>query len=136
MSRSNNLRQLIQSILKQLCDNVYYEQADSGAMYPHIVFDFGKIDNGDLHRHDYLVDIDIWDKADSGQGYDARAIEDLADSVEAMLQANNIPQSAILPTFFAVDRKKVADEDKMIRHRKISAQVQLYERKDGENEKV
>lgn len=136
MSRSNELRQLIQSMLKQLCSNVYYEQAAPEAMYPHIVFDFGKIDNGDLHRHDYLVDIDIWDKADSGQGYDARAIEDLADSVESMLQANNIPQSTILPTFFAVDRKKVEDEDKKIRHRQISIQVQLYGRKDGESEKV
>lgn len=136
MGRSNNLRQLIQSILKQLCDNVYYEQADSEAMYPHIVFNFSKIDNGDLFRHDYLVDIDIWDKDDSGQGYDAKAIEDLADSVESMLQANNIPQSAILPTFFVVDRKKVDDEDKKIRHRKISVQVQLYEKENGENEKL
>lgn len=136
MSRSNDLRQLMQSMLKQLCDNVYYEQADSEAMYPHIVFDFSKIDNGDLHRHDYLVDIDIWDRDDTGQGYNARKIEDLADSVESMFRANNIPQSDILPTFFAVDRKKVEDEDKKVRHRQISIQVQLYEMEDGENEKI
>ena len=124
MSRTNDLRKLIKGRLDKVCSNVSFEQASDDKMYPHIVFTYDYIDMGNINRNDMMVDIDIWDKSDS-----AAAIEDLADRVEDLFNAQNIPQDTILPTFYLVDRKIVPDEDKKIRHRLIRVQVQNYERR-------
>ena len=119
--RTNDLKELVQTKLKTLTTNVYFEIADSQALYPHIVFAFRTIDLGDLSRQDYVLDVDLWDK-----GTSSTAIDDLADSVENLLQAANLPQKNILPTFYKIDRKSLIDEDKSIRHRNIRFQVQNY----------
>ena len=123
MSKTNDLRLLIQSKLKSVCEDVYYENAKDDAMYPHCVFSFGNILNDDLHRSDLTVEIDVWDKSMS-----AGVIEDLCDDIEAMFNASNLPQETILPTFFLMNRVAVPDEDKKIRHRLIKVLVQNYER--------
>jgi len=124
MSRSNDLRKLVQSQLKTVCDKVYYRQADSDAMYPHIVFKMRSINTGDLSRSDYILQIDVWDKSSSN----LRVI-DLADEVEDALKSKNLPQSGILPTFYTDNRTDVDDDDKSIKHIQIDIVVQLYERK-------
>ena len=121
--RTNDLKKLVQTKLKTLTDNVYYELASDQALYPHIVFDFDMIDLGDLSRQDYVLFIDVWDK-----GKNTKAVDDLADQVENLLQAENLPQDHILPTFYLIDRRRVLDEDRTIRHRQIRFQVQVYER--------
>lgn len=123
MARTNDLRKLITKKLKTVCDKVYYKVADEDAMYPHIVFNARDIDLGDRSRKDYVVEIDIWDKSKS-----AFNIEDLADNVEDLFNAENVPQEHILPTFFLLERKNVQDEDKTIHHVVITVQTQMYER--------
>lgn len=122
---TNELRKLIQSKLKTVCDNVFYEIADNKMIYPHCVFSFRSVDTSDFAfaRKDIRCDIDIWDK-----GNDATQIEDLADSIESLFNAKNIPQDEILPTFFLDRRISVLDEDKDIRHRVIRLTIQNYER--------
>ena len=121
--RTNDLATLVQTKLKTLTTDVYYEVASNKALYPHIVFDFDMIDLGDLSRQDYILIVDVWDK-----GQNTKAVDDLSDNVEKLLQAQNLPQTNILPTFYLMDRRRVLDEDKMIRHRQIRFQVQNYER--------
>lgn len=123
MSRTNDLKKLIQTKLKTLATNVYYEIAADNALYPHVVFTFNSIDLGDLSREDYMLNVDVWDK-----GKSTTAIDDLCDSIENLLQAENLPQAHILPTFYLVDRRNVPDEDKAIKHRIIRFQIQNYER--------
>lgn len=123
MSRTNDLKKLIQTKLKTLATNVYYEIAADNALYPHVVFTFDSIDLGDLSREDYMLNVDVWDK-----GKSTTAIDDLCDSIENLLQAKNLPQAHILPTFYLVDRRNVPDEDKAIKHRIIRFQIQNYER--------
>lgn len=124
MSRTNDLRKLIQSELKKVCNNVYYKVADEDAIYPHIVFKLKSINTGDLSRSDFELQIDLWDNKSS-----EFAISNLADSVEDLLKTANLPNETILPTFYTNSRFDVEDEDKAIRHIQISMQVQLYERK-------
>lgn len=123
--RTNDLKKLVQSKLKTISNKVkvYHEVADDKALYPHLVFSFRRIDLSDLSRQDYILQVDVWDRSNS-----TTAVDDLADSVENLLQAENLPQEHILPTFYLIDRKTVEDEDKMIRHRIIQFQVQNYER--------
>ena len=121
--RTNDLKYLVQSKLKTLTANVYYEIANEKKLYPHIVFNFRRIDLGDLWRQDYILEVDIWDKQDSSQ-----RVDNLADQVENFLQAENLPQTNVLPTFYLIDRQNIPDEDKEIKHRKVQFQIQNYER--------
>ena len=121
--RTNDLKKLVQTQLKTVATNVYYEVADKNAVYPHLVFSFRRLDLNDLSRQDYILQVDVWDRSNKTQ-----VVDDLADGVENLLQAKNLPQTDILPTFYLIDRKMVEDEDKMIRHRQIQFQVQNYER--------
>ena len=123
--RTNDLKKLVQTKLKTINKKVgvYHEIADDKAIYPHLVFSFRRIDLSDLSRQDYVLQVDVWDRNNSTQ-----TVDDLADSVENLLQAENLPQDHILPTFYLIDRKSVEDEDKMIRHRIIQFQIQNYER--------
>jgi len=121
--RTNDLKKLVQTQLKTVATNVYYEVADDKAVYPHLVFSFRRLDLNDLSRQDYILQVDVWDRSNKTQ-----VVDDLADEVENLLQAQNLPQTDILPTFYLIDRKMVEDEDKMIRHRQIQFQVQNYER--------
>lgn len=121
--RTNDLKKLVQTKLKTVATNVYYEVADDKAVYPHLVFSFRRLDLNDLSRQDYILQVDVWDRSNKTQ-----VVDDLADEVENLLQAQNLPQTDILPTFYLIDRKMVEDEDKMIRHRQIQFQVQNYER--------
>ena len=121
--RTNDLKYLVQSKLKTLTANVYYEIANEKKMFPHIVFNFRRIDLGDLWRQDYILEIDIWNKQDS-----SLRVDDLADSVENLLQAENLPQDNVLPTFYLIDRQNIPDENKEIKHRRVQFQIQNYER--------
>jgi len=121
MSRTNDLKKLIQTKLKTLTTNVYFEQAADNAMYPHIVFSFREINLDDLSRQDYTLNVDVWDK-----GTSTTAIDTLADSVEDLLHTQNLPQTYVLPTFYKIDRKSIEDPDKSIQHRLIRFQIQNY----------
>ena len=121
--KTNDLKKLIQTKLKTLATDVYYEIAADSAMYPHIVFTFSTIDLGDLSRQDYILNVDVWDKGNS-----TTAIDLLCDNIESLLQGENLPQTRILPTFYLMDRKTIIDEDKKIKHRLIRFQIQNYVR--------
>lgn len=121
--RTNDLKRLVQTKLKTVTAKVYHEIADDKALYPHIVYTFRRVDLGDLSRQDYILEVDVWDKGNSTQ-----TVDNLADSVENLLQAENLPQDNVLPTFYLINRQNILDEDKQIRHRRIQFQVQNYER--------
>ena len=122
-TKTNALKKLIQTKLKTLTTDVYFETAANNALYPHIVFSFRTINLDDLSRQDYMLDVDVWDK-----GKNTVNVDQLADQVEALLHCQNLPQTTILPTFYLVDRKAIIDEDKQIKHRLVRFQVQNYVR--------
>ena len=121
--KTNDLKKLIQTKLKTLTTNVYFEIAIDNALYPHIVFTFDNVNLDDLSRQDYILNVDIWDK-----GKSTTAVDDLTDKVESLLQAQNLPQTHVLPTFYLIDRKTIPDEDKQIQHRLVRFQIQNYTR--------
>ena len=123
ITRTNDLKKLIQTKLKTLTTNVFFEQATDDALYPHVVFEFRSIDLGDLARQDYILEIDVGDK-----GTSSTVVDELCDKIEDLFQAQNLPQTNILPTFYKIDRKAILDSDKSIKHRLIRFQIQNYVR--------
>ncbi len=123
MSKTLDLRKLIQERLLTVCANVFYETAPNDKVYPHIVWNLERVDLGDIYRDDLMIDIDLWDR-----GTDAKRIEQIADGIEALFNSENLPQDTILPTFWRQTRKNVPDEDKKIKHRYINLYCQNYER--------
>ena len=122
VTKTNALRELVRTQLLTVLDNVFYEEADENAMYPHCVFSFNTVDLGDFARDDIILDIDLYTKGSS-----VVALEEMADQVEALFNNANLPQSTILPTFFRMNRHPVPDTDKSIRRRNIKFQIQNYE---------
>lgn len=123
VTRTNELKKLIQEKLKTLTTDVYYEQARDNALYPHIVFFFRELNLEDISRQDYILEVDVWDKGTSTYN-----VEELSDKVEDLLHTKNLPQTNVLPTFYKIDRKSLLDPDKDIKHRQIRFQIQNYER--------
>ena len=130
MSKTNEIRKLVTSKLtneefvkRYGIKSVSYENADDDKVFPHIVFTLENINLGDLSRRDNILMIDVWDKSDS-----ANLAEDIADEIEEMFWAQNMPQDLILPTFFLENRRTVKDEDKKIRHKQLEISIQNYER--------
>lgn len=121
--RTNDIKKLVQTQLETLTENVYHEIANEKAVYPHIVFALRRIDLMDLSRQDYVLEINVWDRSKKTTN-----VDNLADLVEDLFQAENLPQDDILPTFYLMDRNTIEDEDKQIRHRQVRFQIQNYER--------
>lgn len=129
MSRTNELRKLVFSMLNKSCFKkkngikaVYYELADDEAMFPHVIYGISNALYSDLNRKDYTMIIDVYDKSDS-----AIAAEEIADNIEDLFDSKNLPQSSIYPTFYIENRRTVIDEDKDIKHKQITIVIQNYE---------
>lgn len=130
--RTNELRELIKSQLnvagtlaKVNTEEVYYREARSEALYPHIVFSFESLSlgNNDRFRKDYNLVIDVYTK-----GYSSIEVEDIADTIEDVFNNANMPAETILPTFFEESRRWIIDEDKAIKHIQLTFIIQNFER--------
>lgn len=120
--RTNDLKKLIQTKLKTKFNNVFFEQGQQDKMYPSAVFSLRSVDLGDLARKDYILEVDVWTKGES-----TYTADNMTDTVCDLLQAENLPQTTILPVFYLIDSRSILDEDKEINHRLIRFQVQLYD---------
>lgn len=120
MSKTNYLRAVVTSNLDAIV-KTYYRYADEKESYPYAVYDFESVDLGDINRDDLILIIDLW-----GKGTDTSAIEAMADRIEAMFNAANMPDDYILPTFYKVSRKPIDDEDKTLIRRQLKFQIQNY----------
>lgn len=120
MNKTNSLRKIIQSKINPIIKS-YYRAADPKADFPRAVYDFENIDLGDLSRDDLILIVDLWDK-----GNDTSKIEDIADQIEEMFNAANLPDENVLPTFYRISRKPIDDEDKTLMRRQLKFQIQNY----------
>ena len=121
MSKTISIRKIIQKNIETIV-KCYYRESDANAFYPYAVYDFENIDLGDIHRDDLILTIDLW-----GKGRDTSQIEEMADQIERIFNAANLPWENVLPTFYRISRKPIDDEDKTLIRRQLKFQVQNYE---------
>lgn len=125
MSKTADLRKLITAQLNTTAGATYYLTAPDDADYPYKTFELSRIALGDLARDDVDLCIDLWDKHT-----DTKRIDEIADRLEDLFNAANLPQETILPTFFRESRYPVINEDKTIKHIQMHFMVQNYEIKE------
>lgn len=125
MSKTAALRKLITSQLNTVLGETYYLHASADASYPYKTFEFFRVSLGDLERDDIDLCVDVWDIA-----ADPKRVDEIADQIETLFNASNLPQETILPTFFRESRYPVADDDKTIQHIQLHFTVQNYENKE------
>lgn len=122
---SNSLRKVIQTALSSLKNTydikeVSYRVASDDAMYPHVVYHIDSISPTDMGRHDFLLDIDVWDRGEA-----ERALE-ITDAIRELFAFWNTPQEDILPTFYDMSSGQVDDPDRTIVHYVLRIQGQVY----------
>lgn len=121
MGKTADLRKLITTQLNTLTGATYYRRAPVDAVNPYKTFDLSRVELGDISRDDFELQVDIWDHA-----ADPKAVDAIADALEALFNANNLPQSTILPTFFRSARYPIDESDKDIQHLQLTFLVELY----------
>ena len=114
-TKTIELRKDIVKLLKTTNNNIYCRRADTKAMYPHVVYTIEDIYEAKV------LNIDIWDKADS-----TTRIEELADNIENLKDemVNNENHSFII--YYNEDRKWVDDDDKDIQRINMSFEIRYY----------
>lgn len=121
MSKTADLRKLVNEQLKTVQGGTYHRNASRAASYPYKVFTLQSVSFTEV-RDDYELCVDVWDR-----GTDAKLAELVADHVEALFAHANLPQATILPTFFRESRHSLDDPDKTLQHIQLRFSVQLYE---------
>ena len=126
MSKTAELRKLITEQLNTVPGATYYRRARDNASYPYKTFALSRIALGDLSRDDHDLCIDIWDRS-----ADPKTVDSIADSIEELLNAANLPQSTILPTFYRDSRYPVDEDDKLLQHVQLHITIQNYTTQGG-----
>lgn len=122
MSKTTALRGLISEQLQTVQGATYHKTAIPNATYPYKTYLLESINYLDSTRDDYDLVIDIWDRSP-----DQKAVEEIADQIEALFNVANLPRPPIYPTFFRDGRNNLEDPDKTLQHIQLHFIVQLYE---------
>lgn len=122
MSKTLALRGLISEKLQTVPGETYHRQASKEAAYPYKTYNLDGITYQDSTRDDYDLTVDIWDRSP-----DTKQVEEIADQIEALFNAANVPDPPIYPTFFRDGRNVIDDPDKALQHIQLHFVVQLYE---------
>lgn len=122
MSKTLNLRKLIRDKLHTVPGGSYHRVAPKDAAFPYKTFTLSSVAFPNSLRDDFELEVDIWDRAK-----DWKAIEEIADQIEALFNDANLPQPPIYPTFFRENRYSLDDPDKNLQHIQLRFLVQLYE---------
>ena len=122
MSKTTALRKLIREKLQTVPGESYHRTAPKDAAFPYKTFSLSSVVFQDSLRNDFELEVDIWDRAK-----DWKAVEEIADQVEALFNDANLPQPTIYPTFFRENRYSLDDPDKNLQHIQLRFLVQLYE---------
>lgn len=120
MGKTTLLRKLVREQLQTVPGETYHKAAPPEASYPYKIFALQSVSFME-DRDDYDLCVDIWYRGDR------KAIEEVADQVEALFRNANLPQDTILPTFYRDARYDLDDPDKTLHHIQLHFLVQLYE---------
>lgn len=122
MSKTLSMRSEIQSELKKLCDNVYFDRADKNAKIPYVSYYLEEImctDNLTLCELEIFV---------CDRGLDTTTCETLSDNIQKVFDHFEYLDDTLLFRTFKGRRQKVDEKDENKIRRRLTFEVRLYER--------
>ena len=125
MAKTKALRKLITTKLQTVPGGTYHRRAPKDAGYPYKTFTLSSVAFPNPDRDDTELEVDLWDRAP-----DPKALEDIADQIEAMFNGQIYPEPPIYPAFYRENRYDLEDPDKTLQHIQLRFLVQLHEMED------
>ena len=122
MAKTKTLRKLINEKLQTVPGGTYHKRAPKDAAYPYKIFTLTSVAFPNTDRDDLELEIDTWDRAP-----DPKALEDIADLIEALFNGQIYPAPPIYPAFYREARYDLDDPDKTLQHIQLRFLVQLHE---------
>jgi hypothetical protein len=123
MSKTTELRKILNGLFETLITEVHYDTVDDDAPYPHLQYEVREILYNDGKT---VIDLEI-NIFDYGTG--SRVIEELADDLQDLLHKYHFINDKIQFTCYKSTRNIVEEEDKKIRRRRLTFEIQLHELK-------
>ena len=121
MGKTNDLRKVIVEQLRAVPGQTYHMDALPNAQYPYKTYRLSA-EFPDCALMNFELTVDIWDRS-----VDWKAVEEIADSIEILLNGANLPHGPLYPTFFLEGRDPVSDPDKQVQHLQQRFYIHLYE---------
>lgn len=115
MSKTINLRKALQADLKQVIENVYYEDVPDTTTYPYIVYVLDRI------QENYQLEMNIYDKSDS-----TLTVESIVDSVESLFERYICSDETQVFTTYLNARNSISEEDKSIKRRRLLFNINYF----------
>ena len=122
MSKTTTLRKLITEKMRTVPGGTYHRTAPKDEPYPYKVFTLSSVAFPNSDRDDLELEVDLW-----ARGQDPKALEDIADDIEALFNGKIYPAPPIYPAFFRENRYDLEDPDKTLQHIQLRFLVQLHE---------
>lgn len=123
MSKTIELRKQLTKIFKTVIDEVHYEVVPDTSPYPYLSFELDEIRN--VSGKSFIIaEVNILDRGKS------RLVEEIADNLQNTLHKYYFINNKIQFTSYKLVRNIVQEEDKKIRRRRLTFEIQLHELKE------
>lgn len=121
-TNTNAVRKQIKTVLDALCNTVSYEILPSPITYPYIVFSIRLIQE-DYGRQQLRMEVDCVSQ-------DTAEAESLADQVQDTFNHYNYIDENISLTGYIDQRDTITEEDKRVKRKKVTFQLDYYPREE------
>lgn len=121
MSKTTDLRKLVNAKLRTVPGGTYHKKATADATYPYKTFRLESVAFPNPDRDDIELEVDLWNRSP-----DQKPLEEIADQVEALFDGQVYPEPPIYPAFFRENRYDLDDPDKSLQHIQLRFLVQLH----------
>ena len=120
MGKTTELQKVIVEQLQAVAGQTYHMDAPPNAAYPYKTYRLSA-KFPDCALMDFELTVDTWGRTGSW-----KAVEDIADHIESLLNGANLPSGSLYPTFFLESRDPVTDPDKQLQHIQQRFYIHLY----------
>lgn len=118
------LRKQLQILFKTITTNVHYEIAPDTSPYPYLVYELSQL-TYNYGKAVLQLEVNILD-----YGTSTTAVETLSDNLQDTLNKYYFINDKIQFSVYRLNRNTIQEEDKKIKRRRLTFEIQLHELKE------
>lgn len=117
------LRVVINTLLKDKYERVYYQQAPNDKAFPYLIFNFpNSFDNEDQEVFNF--DIDVWDYSESSVN-----VEEISSELWRFFNRYHYLDDNMQFSVYRANRLPLEEEDKKFKRRKLIFELRYFDRR-------